>query len=94
MQFLHIRKSNHVSLQHATTLLQKQNQRIKLDLVCGRLLPNRHVVWMPVSELTVCLIVDEAEREKNVGDEPILECSLLLRESLRGTSYGKKYVYQ
>ena len=64
-------------------------------MVCGRLLANRHVVWMPraVSELTVCLIIDEAEREKNVGDEPILECSLI-RESLRGASYGKKYVYQ
>ena len=90
--FIYVKVTN-VSLQHATTLLQKPNQRIKLGLVCGRLLANRHVVWMPVSELTVCLIIDEAERGKNVGDEPIPECSLI-RESLRGASYGKKYVYQ
>ena len=53
----------------------------------GRLLANRHIVQMPFGELTVCLIIDEAEGEKNVGDWLILECSLFLRE--RGASYRK-----
>jgi len=76
VQLLHICKSNHVSLQYAITLLQKSNQRIKLGLVCGRLLANRHVVWMPFSELTVCLILDEAEGKEDVGDELLLGVSV------------------
>ena len=35
---------------------------------------------MPVSELTVCLIIDEAKRKKDVGGELVLKCSLLIRE--------------
>ena len=88
MHLLHIRKGNHVSLQHATTILQKQDQRIKLGSICGRLLAKRDVVWMPVSELTACLIIDEAKGEKDVGGELVLESSLLLRE--REASYKEK----
>ena len=69
VQLLHIRRSNHASLQCATTLLQQLNQRIKFGLVCGRLLANRRVIWMPFNELTVCLILDEAERKEDVGDK-------------------------
>ena len=72
VQLLHIRKGNHVSLQCATKLLQQPNQRIKLSLVCGRLFANRRVVWMSFSELTVCLILDEAQGKEDVGDELLL----------------------
>ena len=88
MHLLHIRKGNHVSLQHATTILQKQDQRIKLGSVCGRLLVKRNVVYMPFSELTASLIIDEAKGEKDVGGVLVLECSLLLWE--REASYRKE----
>ena len=61
------------TLSYAITLLQKSNQRIKLGLVRGRLLSNRHVAWMPFSELADCLILDEAEGKEDVGDELLLE---------------------
>lgn len=86
VQLLHIRESNHVSLQYATTVLQKPNQHIKLGFVCGRLLANRHVVWMPFSKLTVCLILDEADGKEDVGDELVLECYFFCRI----TSYRRK----
>jgi hypothetical protein len=88
MQLLHVRKGNHVSLQYTTMLLQKPDQRIKLGSICGRLLVNRNVVWMPFSELTVCLIIYEAEGKEDVGNVLVLERSLLCRE--RVANYKKK----
>ena len=59
----------HFSNQHWVQIFQ----RIKLGLVHGRFVSNRHVVWMPFSELANCLILDEAEGKEDVGDELLLE---------------------
>jgi len=72
MQLLHIRKSNHISLQYATTLLQKLNQGIKLGFVRRRLFAYMSVVWMPFSELTVSFILNKAEGKEDMGDELLL----------------------
>ena len=53
-------------------VVHKPNQRIKLGLVSGRLLANRHVVW--INELTVRLIINEAEGKEDVAGGLVLEC--------------------